>query len=323
MDQLTILQSSTTAAKLVRNGRNGQFEFLPVRLSTHFDVEQVEVRNLATLYDQLCQLQADPTKFVVRGDLAQGRPTTGVRRTSRPYGEEPANFTASPRQWLMIDLDGIPLPEKWENFERHTAEVIDHAISLLPPEFLGAACVYQWSGSMGFKTGEIRLHLWFWLEHAVADREAKAWLHASPVDLSVFNAVQPHFTAAPILEEGLEDPVRQRIGLHQPPGYRIAVQPPVDLQKRALVPRHRRHTSAAGKLDPQGISRDPDTGLVIDGRERLMLLKSNDATCELMRGKSGAKDFPNVEEIARLTWQLFSLEAGPLRWSMVLQRCLV
>ncbi|WPY95633.1 hypothetical protein T8T21_05805 [Limimaricola variabilis] len=309
MDQLTILRSDVTAAKRVRLKAGGQLKVDSGQFGSRFDVEQVAVECLESLYQQLCRLQSDPNKFVIRGALAEDRPTTGVKRTSRQNGTEPANFIACPRQWLMIDLDGIPLPEEWIDLENHTVDILDYVISLLPPEFSGAACAYQWSGSMGFKTGEIRLHLWFWLERAVSDQEAKAWLQNSPVDLLVFGAVQPHFTAAPVLDAGVEDPLIERLGLYHPPGCRAAVQPPADLPERALRPRFRLHRSASGTLDTQGIVRDPDTGLVIDGRERFMLLKSNDATCELLRGQKARKTAPGVREIADLTWRLFSHEA--------------
>ncbi|WP_197492317.1 DEAD/DEAH box helicase family protein [Phaeobacter gallaeciensis] len=292
-------------------------ELLPVRMSSLFDVEQQNVRSLQDLYERLCRLQEDPKRFVIRGVLAPDRPVKGVRRTSRANSDQPANFAACSRQWLMVDLDGIPLPSEWQDFEQHTPEILDHVVSLLPPEFAGVAFAYQWSGSMGFKNDEIRLHLWFWLDNPVSDQEAKAWLQETPVDLSVFNAVQPHFTAAPILENGVKDPVVKRLGLHNPSGFRLSVQPPSDLSDRALRPRHCQHRSDTDRLDVQGIIRDPDTGLVIDGRERFMLLKSNDATCELMRGRSKKGDFPDLTEIADLTWELFSAEAdvSDNKWS--------
>ncbi|MCD8525987.1 MAG: hypothetical protein LRY62_02150 [Alphaproteobacteria bacterium] len=62
--------------------------------------------------------------------------------------------------------------------------------------------------------GTISAHLWFWCDRPVSDVEWKAFFkaHGSKVDLAVYSAVQPHYTAQPIFV-GMADPVPERIGL--------------------------------------------------------------------------------------------------------------
>lgn len=64
----------------------------------------------------------------------------------------------------------------------------------------------------GWKT--LSAHLWFVVSNPLDDDSLRQWARALnlPVDLSLFNTVQPHFTAKPIFEN-LNDPVRQRSGL--------------------------------------------------------------------------------------------------------------
>ena len=147
----------------------------------------------------------------------------------------------------------------------------------------------------------------------------KAWLRGSPVDLSLYSPVQLHFTANPILEDGIEDPIKERVGLYAPDGFVDRVQVPVSLSKRSSVATApRRYCTAGGYIDPQAIIRDPVTGLVVDGRELFLLLKSNDATKELLQERTNKNDLPSQEEIAMRTWALFSVEADMSdgKWTM-------
>lgn len=191
----------------------------------------------------------------------------------------------------------------------HAGDIIAAALKALPPEFRDAACVVQWSNSMGFKQGLIRVHLWFWLDKAISDNEAKAWLQDYPVDPALYSPVQPHYTANPILGEGVADPIAKRVGLYAPEGSADIVLVPDDLSGRAIVvTKPRRHRNPSGAIDPQAIVRDPRTGLVTDGRELFLLLKSNDAVKELLRERNDKSSDPSAKAIAERTWALFAAE---------------
>ncbi|REC53559.1 hypothetical protein DRV84_14945 [Rhodosalinus sediminis] len=183
-----------------------------------------------------------------------------------------------------------------------------HVVAHLPPAFQNAACVFQWSASMGLEQGRVRVHLWYWLDRPVSDAEAKAWLKSSPVDLNIYDPVQVHLTANPGLEDGVADPIDHRVGLYRPDGSVDTVVVPDGLSDCGDgQPRIHRRRVMGGQIDPQAIVRDPATDRVIDGRERFLLLKSNNATRALIRDR-GPEDL-SVDEIAGQTWARFSAEA--------------
>ena len=86
----------------------------------------------------------------------------------------------------------------------------------LPVEFRDAAYCWQMSNSAGFKPG-LRAHIWFWLAESLTSAQLKAWANSkwqgdSPVDVALFQPTQWHYTSAPVLDEGVVDPVPVRSG---------------------------------------------------------------------------------------------------------------
>jgi hypothetical protein len=57
----------------------------------------------------------------------------------------------------------------------------------------------------------LRGHIWFWLKEPASSASLRA--SALPVDKSLFQAVQIHYVADPVMADGVIDPVRQRMGL--------------------------------------------------------------------------------------------------------------
>jgi hypothetical protein len=311
-DSLTVLTGDKPSAKQVGKGTEGRTEVRQAANSWLHSVETINVGSLNELHSLIDKLQWVPNKFVIRGKLIAGTPIHGIRRLLRPHGDVPASFESAARRWVMLDIDDVSLPETLRDVDAKAEAIIAHSVSLLPEPFRTTACVFQWSGSMGFKKDKIRVHLWFWLDRPLSDDDLKAWLQDSPVDLSLFNPVQVHYTANPILDLGVgDDPIQRRVGLYAPVGSLEEVAVPVDLPapKNPSSTRPRHHVSTANIVDPQGVTRDRTTGLVIDGRERFMFFKSIDATKELMVGRSNAGDFPTVQQIVDQTWKLFSAEA--------------
>ena len=107
-------------------------------------------------------------------------------------------------------------------------------LELLPDPFQEASCWWQATSGAGIKPG-IRCRLWFKLSRDIADGEAKGWLAGYPVDSSIFCAVTPHYTAAPILGPGVADPVARRHGSRQ--GLVDTVEVPDELQAVAPIAR--------------------------------------------------------------------------------------
>ena len=74
-------------------------EYLPQRFSIgrSFTAHEEQVSDLRSLSRLLQKLENEPTKTIIRGALVDGQ------RGPAPRNKE--TFTATPRQWCMIDID--------------------------------------------------------------------------------------------------------------------------------------------------------------------------------------------------------------------------
>lgn len=290
----------------------------PISFPSRYDVENRAVDCLLELSELLNDLEAQANACVIRGSLREGHATSGVLRRTAGANDP---FLPNDCQWLCIDIDDLELPDDLSDFNEEQRAVAEYAAIHLPRDFLDVDFHWQFSSSMGIKPG-IRIHLWFWLSRPITDQEAKAWLTDAEtnVDFSLFSPIQPHFTATPIFEEPAADPVQTRSGLFDYGLGITTVLVPDDLDTRVLeiqsnTSRSKR-SAVGGRLDPYDIIRNED-GLVIDGRDGFLFLKSIDATQELTRGATSSRDFPSQQEIAERTWELFSAEADTSdgRWT--------
>jgi hypothetical protein len=119
----------------------------------------------------------------------------------RPKGEDDGEDVD-----LAGDEDPAPIDPA-----RDWAISIRAAVITLPLEFHDISAYWQMTSGAGIKPG-VRLRLFYWLDRPVSDDEAKRWFEASPVDCSIYSAVQPHYTAAPIFDPPELDPVPLRSG---------------------------------------------------------------------------------------------------------------
>jgi hypothetical protein len=293
--------------------KNDQFEGIGVTFSRWYDWARLTVDDLNSLSEALFQLESQRDRIVVRG-LPLSSIKEGQHINRKMIGST-ANIRSNHCQWLCIDIDNLDLPLDYADFNSHALDIARYATQGLPPEFHGIDFHFQFSASMGIKPG-IRIHLWYWLDRPISDDEAKGWLvGAEPkVDLSLYTPIQPHFTAAPIFEPPEADPVRVRSGPVDCGNGISSVPVPNHLQERWTEHQSRRtrfvrHINGGGVLEPQEIVRN-DVGLVIDGRERFLFLKSVDAAKEICTGRKLPKDAPSVDELAAKTWELFEDEAN-------------
>ena len=178
-----------------------------------------QVRNLAEFHAWLRdELQGDPHTAVIRGrwrgpdqfetDHDDGARAGSVRKALHYFEDQPLDLVCidvdkyAPCASDPLDADGIH----------------EYILMCLPPEFQGAAYCWQMSNSAGFKPG-LRAHIWFWLAEALTSAQLKAWavgrwpnVDERPVDAALFHPVQWHYTAAPVLDQGVIDPVPVRCG---------------------------------------------------------------------------------------------------------------
>jgi hypothetical protein len=81
----------------------------------------------------------------------------------------------------------------------------------------------------------------------VNDAQAKRWLAEAPVDRSLFNAIQVHDTAAPVLTDGIADPLPWRVAKVQGPPV-----PVPDLPEPAPAARSRSVSERGGGTATSG-----------------------------------------------------------------------
>lgn len=158
----------------------------------------------------LHRLLPQPDCCVIRGALPMGERVTGIRRLLHPDKDtgDAATIRDVPRCWLALDVEGVPLPVAAPASDLAACSAA--ALGMLPGAFQRAACIVQASASHGIKP-DLRLRLWFWLDRPVWGHELKRWLKGTPADPSVFGAVQPIYTAAPVLMPGVTDPLPYRL----------------------------------------------------------------------------------------------------------------
>lgn len=143
-----------------------------------------------------------------------------MRRLKDPRPDAPQTFDPAPHRWIMFDVDGAA-GDMCSNAQAAVAALK----ATLPSPWNTAACYWQASASAGIKPG-VRAHLWYWLDRAVDDGEAKriatGLKAAYNVDTQLYHAIQPHFCADPVFVGG-EDPMEERSGLI--PGTPEAIVP--------------------------------------------------------------------------------------------------
>ena len=71
----------------------------PFSIGSQYNVTEEPVSNLQSLSALLHRLEDDPTHTIIRGSLTEGQ--------SSPVPRNKKTFTATPRQWCMIDIDSL------------------------------------------------------------------------------------------------------------------------------------------------------------------------------------------------------------------------
>jgi hypothetical protein len=179
----------------------------PAHKATLFTHVADEVKDLEDLFELLCWLENKTDTYIVRPAVIEGAPAV-IRRKSSGTEQQLIDV---PRSTLMVDIDlpVVRFPRSWRrNPERYIRVLIRKA---MPEAFHGAGVIAQFSSQMRADGGTPRVHLWFWLDRPLISSEAKRWLKGCPIDDGVYSRGQPHFTAAPIFENGVDPLGDQRL----------------------------------------------------------------------------------------------------------------
>jgi len=216
MSMMTVLTTlgHRPATKTLCRGEDGAVTKAPATMSRLYNFRREPIEDISDLACTLEQLAADPCSFVIRGEPCPGLDLRQpVRRLKYADGDTPATFRSSPRgeRWLCADFDKVRTIAGVDPM-RDPESALQTLTWLLPPEFHGVTFWGQWSSSAGLDGWQtMSAHLWFMLSDPVTDDDLNAWAATAdiPIDRRLFNAVQPHYTAAPILD-GIDDPIRRR-----------------------------------------------------------------------------------------------------------------
>jgi len=174
----------------------------------HFKPKDVVVNNINELSTLLKKVEAMPDVCAIRGqyvgdELAEASDYPGYVRRAL------VNFRDQPLHWVMFDIDKY----EYEGACEHPTAAIDQFISEHLNEFTGATYHWQLSSSAGRNPNMLKAHVWFWLSSPRSSAQMNAWGLHREIDHTVFNPVQAHYTAAPVFEDGVADPVAVRSGL--------------------------------------------------------------------------------------------------------------
>lgn len=206
-DKLTALRTIDGSPATKRHiWSDGNWQTESYSSGQHFAWSQADVSSIESLSARLSAIEGKPSWFIVRGE-----PTRGVKYLRRVYKGDDPHFEPVDRRWICIDIDGLEVPDGVGH--------VDHAVHTLPSYFHGVSVFWQHSASAGIRDdGKAHLHLWYWLNRPVCDFSLREWAkglrgeYGTPVDSMLYNPVQPHYTALPIIE-GAPDPISKRSGL--------------------------------------------------------------------------------------------------------------
>lgn len=261
----------------------------------HFDAAEIVVHDIDHLAVILLSLLPCWDRCVVRGSPIHGSPAIGIRRlfhADAKTGDQPTLYEV-PRRWVAIDVEGIARPAGIPATD--IAGCAQAAIQHLPAEFHGRACIAVATGSHGIRP-DSRLRLWYWLDGAATRKVLQAWfMDCSGVDHATFRPVQACYTAAPLLADGVPDPVPDRL-VALPGAPLVPVRP-----LPAVVPRDAR--AGAGQA---GRSPPPSSGHRSD-RYRDAALAGIEA--QLLRATENHRHITLVTAATRL-FELGSLSDG-------------
>jgi hypothetical protein len=295
VDTITVLTSRKLALRKVYDSSKG--EAVLRGQAPSYSVSSSEVSNFDELCDILKLLSNDKNSAIIRGELK-----------SEFLGTEVPNkheyFSVHPRQWAMIDIDGLGYEDDIKNLD----SIFELVLSQLPNEFRNTTFWFNFSSNMGLKPG-IRVHLGFWLSRPCSDTEMKAWLDGTVADLSVYSPNQLLLTCAPMFPDGVDDPVKQRNGLYAQDNWSDTISVPKDLSEKAKhysKTRTQRARLRSGEIASADIIFDPNTGLVVDGREQLLFYLSLQEAETLLRTSKTKLD---LDTLTNNTWKRFSEEA--------------
>lgn len=185
-------------------------------------VESLPLTDFIDLAALLTAIQEDPRAAIVRGALRPDARPLSTIDDARYFARDLSTFADTPHHWLLIDCDNF-LPVLADPVTDPVAAIREFIAYALPAPFAEASFFWQLSSSAGKVGSEdlLKAHLWFWLAEPVNSYTLRAWAEGtgltktgrskagslSKIDAAVFNPVQLHYCAWPIVARGAVCPV--------------------------------------------------------------------------------------------------------------------
>lgn len=188
----------------------------------NFRVRKVGLTGIHGLYKLLQSISTQPQCCVIRGEFIGAQAALAVEPSeiADHFRRINALFTEVPHHALPVDIDGFK-PKGIDPNAAPVAAIEQYIAKCLPECFQGASFIWQLSGSAGAPkySGVLKAHVWVWLETPYTGPQLTAWVHRNGIelDVSVLRRVQPMYTAAPLFDEGVADPIAVRMGFE--PGW--------------------------------------------------------------------------------------------------------
>ncbi|TGN99794.1 hypothetical protein PN36_33450, partial [Candidatus Thiomargarita nelsonii] len=173
----------------------------------------------------LTELESNSHAFILRGslrdgvDLSKPYPRRKLLEKYEALGQGASvAFKESQERWLGFDIDKLPLAKLGIDKPIEQVDIqatIRLVIDTYAPELANVSCHYQLSSSCGWiDSTSLSCHLFFVLSKLLSNPQAKDLIKAineragfEIFDTSLYQAVQPHFTAAPLIQAPAIDPI--------------------------------------------------------------------------------------------------------------------
>ena len=178
----------------------------------NFRLTTTEIHNIHDLSTTLTVLEKRTRTCMIRGRYIGDNAADTMRRKDV--------FEDQPLHTVLIEVDKYPV-NGVDPFKDPARAFDSYIANALPPAFHDVSYHWQFSNSAGHpsKLTVLKAHLWFFLKTPYTSAQLKAWAVnnglTDKLDISVFDTIQVHYTAAPVFEPGVVDPVPVRSGLAQ------------------------------------------------------------------------------------------------------------
>jgi len=214
---LTTLDRKLATKKFTRDKLTGEITSAGYGKAYEFSLREVTFDGIEDLYKKLLVLEKDNRTFIVRGAPLPGVDLEKSRRLLYPVVDEDGNvtdaatFRTCDRAWAMLDVDLA----RDLGAAHDRDEDIRLVLGKMPDEVADTDMVISWGSSYGI-TDKLSVHIYVILDRPYSDKELARWamsineksgVRGKLVDDTVFRAVQPHYTAAPVFSPGLGDPL--------------------------------------------------------------------------------------------------------------------